>query len=85
MVKTLKIADCHGFVNVGDVHQKHNIGFRICRVVRSKCAIFFTTFKSVDTQKIDLFGETVFFYPVANTFSQTGCQIPVTSDSKAYS
>ena len=22
------------------------------------------------------FGETLFFYPVANTFSQTGCQIP---------
>ncbi len=28
------------------------------------------------TQKLDLFGETLFFYPVANTFSQTGCQIP---------
>ncbi len=29
------------------------------------------------TQNLDLFGETLFFYPVANTFSQTGCQIPV--------
>ncbi len=28
------------------------------------------------TQNLDLFGETLFFYPVANTFSQTGCQIP---------
>ena len=28
------------------------------------------------TQKLDLFGETLFFYPMANTFSQTGCQIP---------
>ncbi len=27
-------------------------------------------------QKLDLFGDTLFFYPVANTFSQTGCQIP---------
>ncbi len=30
------------------------------------------------SQKLDLFGETLFFYPVANTFSQTGCQIPCT-------
>ena len=28
------------------------------------------------TQKLDSFGETLFFYPVANTFSQTDCQIP---------
>ncbi len=28
------------------------------------------------TQKLDSFGETLFFYPVANTFSQTNCQIP---------
>ncbi len=26
------------------------------------------------TQKLDLFGETLFFYPMANTFSQMGCQ-----------
>ncbi len=31
---------------------------------------------SVVTQNLDLFGETLYFYPVANTFSQTGCQIP---------
>ena len=31
------------------------------------------------TPKFDLFGETLFFYPVANTFSQTGCQIPTDS------
>ncbi len=31
------------------------------------------------TQNLDLFGETLFFYPVANTFSQTGCQIPFVS------
>ncbi len=30
------------------------------------------------TQKLDSFGETLFFYPVANTFSQTNCQIPNT-------
>ncbi len=28
------------------------------------------------TQKLDSFGEALFFYPVANTFSQTNCQIP---------
>ncbi len=28
------------------------------------------------TQKLDPFGETLFFYPVANTFSQTNRQIP---------
>ncbi len=28
------------------------------------------------TQKLDSFGETLFFYPVANTFSQTNRQIP---------
>ncbi len=28
------------------------------------------------TQKLDSFGEPLFFYPVANTFSQTNCQIP---------
>ena len=29
------------------------------------------------TQKLDSFGETLFFYRVANTFSQTNCQIPL--------
>ncbi len=28
------------------------------------------------TQKLDSFGEALFFYPVANNFSQTNCQIP---------
>ncbi len=28
------------------------------------------------TQKLDSFGEALFFYPVANIFSQTNCQIP---------
>ena len=35
------------------------------------------------TQNLDLFGETLFFYPVANTFSQTGCQIPPPNQYKA--
>ena len=29
------------------------------------------------TQKLDSFGEPLFFYPVANAFSQTNCQIPL--------
>ncbi len=31
------------------------------------------------TQKLDSFGEALFFYPVANTFSQMDCQIPYAS------
>ena len=37
---------------------------------------FFKKYVLNFTQKLDLFGETLFFYPVGNTFSQTGCQIP---------
>ncbi len=32
---------------------------------------------SKDITLVSECGETLFFYPVANTFSQTGCQIPI--------
>ncbi len=40
--------------------------------LKNMCSKDITTFKNI----LDLFGETLFFYPVANTVSQTGCQIP---------
>ncbi len=52
----------------------------MCLVVRSKCAISIIiqilVQETITKLYTKVFGETLFFYPVANTFSQTSCQIP---------